>query len=245
MTSNVSRGMLVIGLMVLLLQGLQAETISECQTLFRTGKYDECLAATTKAIETKSYGEDWPLLKAQCELTLGKYPEALATTVAGLDRYNWSVRLLMMRRTAALANGQKELADESLKAIVDLVSTSSWRYTDADDLVVLGQASLILGADPRDVQEGFFERARRNFKNRPDGFLAAGQLALDKGDLKLAGEILGPAAKSFPDDPEIQFAWSEAIRGTNRETGTAALKRGARDQSAIRPSDLSCCRTAD
>lgn len=131
----------------------------------------------------------------------------------------------MLRREAALANGQKETADESLKAIVDLVSASSWRYTDADDLVVLGRASLLLGADPRDVQEGFFERARRNFKTRPDGFLAAGRLALEKGDLQLAGEILGPAAKSFPDDPEIQFAWSEAIRGTNRKTAGEALLR--------------------
>jgi hypothetical protein len=148
--------------------------------MMASGKYAECLAATTKAIEEKSYGEEWPILKAQSELALGKYPEALATVVAGIERYAWSARLRHLEYEYALANGKKEQAAAALMEVEKQVATASWRYTDADDLAAIGWVAIALGADAKAVQEGFFERARKNYSNRPDGFLAAGRLALDK-----------------------------------------------------------------
>lgn len=202
-----------------------AETVAECQELLRVGQYAQCLEAVTKAIADRSYGEEWPLLKARCELLLGQYPEAAATIKAGIERYSWSVRLRMLEYETALANGQPEQAAAALVEIERLVASASWRYTDADDLVTLGTAALALGADAKDVQEGFFERARRNYKNRPDGFLAAGQLANAKGDFQLAAEILGPAAKQFPDNPDILFALAVAWRSSDREESARLLQQ--------------------
>lgn len=198
------------------LPAARAESVTECQHLLRVGQYEKCLEATTAAIASRSYGEEWPILKAQCELSLGHYPEAAETVRAGLERYAWSVRLRMLEFTAAFANGKPEQAAASLLEIERLVASASWRYTDADDLVTLGQAALALGADAKAVQEGFFERARRNYKARPEGFLAAGQLANRKGDFQLAAEILRPAAKDFPDNPEILFALSMALQTSDR-----------------------------
>ena len=150
-----------------------AETLTECQDLFRKGDYQACLTAVATAVEERKYGEDWPILKVQLELMLGKYPEALQSAADGIERYAWSVRLRQIQYEAALANGNSELADEALIRIEQMVSASSWRYTDADDLVALGKIALIVGADARAVQEGFYERARRNYSTRPDGFVAA------------------------------------------------------------------------
>ncbi len=203
----------------------QPATLAECQEMLRNGKYQECLTATTQAIANRSYGEEWPILKIRSELALGKYPEAAETVKSGLERYAWSVRLRMLEFDIAFANGLPDQAASALVEIERLVSSASWRYTDADDLVALGKAALALGADARDVQEGFFERARRNFKTHPDGFLAAGELANAKGDFQLAAEILRPAEKTFPADPEILFALSTALRGSDRPASVELMKK--------------------
>ena len=202
-----------------------ADTVADCQAMMASGKYAECLAATTKAIEEKSYGEEWPILKAQSELALGKYPEALATIVAGIERYAWSARLRHLEYESALANGKKEQAAAALMEVEKQVATASWRYTDADDLAAIGWVAIALGADAKAVQEGFFERARKNYSNRPDGFLAAGRLALDKGDVAFAAELLTPAAKEFETNAEIQFLLSEAISSADREQSAQLLQK--------------------
>ena len=77
--------------------GLQAaETVASCQEMLLSGRYEECLKATTEAIANRSYGEEWPILKTESEIALGKYPEALATIAGGIERYSWSVRLRLL-----------------------------------------------------------------------------------------------------------------------------------------------------
>lgn len=201
------------------------EDVEECQTMLRTGKYAECLAATTTAIEEKSYGEEWPVLKAQAELALGKYPEALATIAAGIERYSWSVRLRALQYEAAMANGQKELAKEATVKTEELASSSAWRYTDADDLIALGDIALALGADAKAVQEGFYERARRNYPGRPDGFIAAARLALAKGDPAFAAELLQKAVTDFPDQPDVQYLYAQAIAGVDEEMSATLTRK--------------------
>ena len=191
--------------------GSAPDSLTDCQTAWQTGDYGKCLELATAAIEARSYGEEWPVLKARAELALGRYPEALASVAAGIERYSWSVRLQQLRIESALANGNRELAATAISEVEKLASTASWRYTDADDLTCLGEVALLLGADPKAVQEGFFERARRNYPNRPDGFLAAARLALDKGDPAFAADLLKPIMQDFPDNAEMLFLYSEAL----------------------------------
>ncbi len=214
---------------------VQAATISECHELLRTGEYQKCLAATAAAIADRSYGEEWPLLKTRCELALGLYPEAAATIKVGLERYSWSVRLAFLEHQVALANGQPEQAAAALQKVASLASTAAWRYTDAGDLVALGQAALAAGGDPKTVQESFFERARRNYGNRPDGFLAAGQLAVTKGDFRLAADILQPASRDFPQNPEILFSLAESLWTADKPAAVELLRKTLQINPAFEP----------
>ena len=207
------------------LSAAAAETVAECLNMLATGKYEQCLMSATAAITERSYGEEWPILKAQSEMALGKYPEALESIAAGIERYSWSVRLRHLQYECALANGRKDQAAAALIEVEKLVSTQSWRYTDADDLAAIGWVALALGADAKAVQEGFFERARKNYSNRPDGFLAAGRLAMDKGDVAFAAELLTPAAKDFEANPDILFLLSEAIRTADRDQSSKLVEQ--------------------
>jgi len=213
---------LIIGLQSL---SVNAATISECQEMLRIGRYVECLDATTQAVNRRSYGEDWPILKAEAEIQLGRYPQATETVTEGIQRYSWSIRLRMQAYQLSQLGGDRSDAQRMLDEINGLATDAPWRYTDADDLVALGQAAIELGADPKDVLEGFFDRARRNYKSRPEGHLAAGQLAIDKGDFALAAEVLRPAVQQFADNPTALFLLSEAVSSSAPSEATALLQQ--------------------
>jgi tetratricopeptide (TPR) repeat protein len=215
-----------------------AETVASCQEMLYAGRYEDCLKATTEAVTNKSYGEEWPILKAESEMALGKYPEALETVAAGIERYSWSVCLRLLQYKSALANGKRDVAAAALVETEKLVSSASWRYTDADDLVALGEIAIALGADAKAVQEGFFERARKNYPNRPEGFLAAGRLALKKGDAVFAAELMTIAEKTMPDQADIAFLLSEAYRTSEAEKATELLKQSLELNSNYAPALL-------
>lgn len=201
-----------------------AATIAECQEMLRRGEYVSCLDAASEAIARRSYGEDWPIVKADAETRLGRYLQATETLDEGIVRYSWSIRLRMLRHANALLLGDIENAERMIDEINRLATSAPWRYTDADDLVSLGQAAIVMGADPKDVLEGFFDRARKNYQSRPDGYLAAGQLAIEKGDFALAADLLRPAAEKFPDHPEICFALATAIQTAEPDKAAALLE---------------------
>ncbi len=202
-----------------------AATISECQQMLHTGKYEECLTAAADAIERRSYGEEWPILKATAEMYLGRYDLADETIEAGTQRYSWSIRLRMLAHSNCRILGNREKSERLLDEINQLATAAPWRYTDADDLVALGKAATIIGADPKDVLEGFYDRAKRNYSTRPDGYIAAGELAFSKGDSALAADILRPALEKFPDNPDVTFLLSEALRSGAAKQSAVLLEK--------------------
>ena len=214
-----------------------AQTITDCKSLLSSGEYEQCLQATTRAVNRRSYGEDWPLMKGQAEFHLGRYLDAQKSLQAGVQRYAWSIRLRMKLYRLAKMAGDREQALRLLDEIGQLASDSPWRYTDADDLVALGEASIEMGADPKDVLEGFYNRARRNYRSRPDGFLAAAQLALDKGDRQLAVDILSPVLEQFEDNAALTFTFAEAIGSSDpqraRELTAQTLQQNPRFMPAL------------
>ncbi|MFZ9092569.1 MAG: tetratricopeptide repeat protein, partial [Planctomycetaceae bacterium] len=158
------------------------------------------------------------------ELLLGQYPAALESAAAGIERYAWSVRLRQIQYEAAVANGQQDLAAEALAEIEKMVAASSWRYTDADDLVALGRVALVVGADAKAVQQGFYERARKNYSTRPDGFVAAAGLAVEKGDPQMAVDLLEPVMERFGNQPEVLMLMSEALEGGDAQRSSELLQ---------------------
>lgn len=217
---------------------VSAATINECKDLLRTGQYEACLDASTEAVERRSYGEDWPMLKAEAEMQLGRYLQAQETINLGIQRYAWSIRLRMKEYHLRAIIGGLEQRQQRLDEIAQLASDSPWRYTDADDLVALGETSIALGADPKDVLEGFYNRARRNYKTRPDGFLAAGQLAFDKGDKQLAADILSPAIETFDDHPSILFLLATVLKSSDPERSAELAAKALEINPNLQPALL-------
>jgi hypothetical protein len=134
---------------------VQAAELAECREMLIRGDYQECILATHEAITKNRYGESWPLIKAQAEAASGQFDTSLMTIANGLRRYSWSIRLRWLAREAALRSGRAELADALLTEIRTLVKQFSWRYTDAEEIVILGLIDQLDGRDARDPRRAF------------------------------------------------------------------------------------------
>lgn len=223
--AGMKRFLLLTLVFLLTSQSLMAASIRETRALLLAGNYSEALDLATVEVERRSYSEEWPLLLAESQISLGRYSEAAASLEAGLKRYSWSIRLRMATYDLQTILGDRDQKKTLLEEVNQLATSAPWRYTDADDLVALGRAALELGADPKDVLEGFFERARRNYSSRSDGIIASARLALDKQDPGLAANYLRPAIKTFPEDAEVAFLLSEALKIGSAEESAKLLQK--------------------
>jgi len=203
-------------------QALPAE-LAECRSLLLTGKDVECIHATAEAISKNRYGETWPILKAQAEFNIGQFEAGLATIEQGIKRYSWSIRLRWLGRKIALRRGDSKLAQQRLEEILALQEKYPWRYTDAAELVVLGEIDQLNRRDVREVLEERYLKARDRSRSSREPWLAIGQLALDTNDSQFAAETFFEALKLHPQDPDLHFGLSMALKGSDPESAAAAL----------------------
>lgn len=201
-----------------------APPLEELRTKLRTGEYEAAIRGASEGIEQRQFGEEWYLVKAEGELALGRYSAAWQTAQAGLQRYNWSVRLRGVGIAAARFSGESPRAVTLLTEIQDLAGRAAWRYSDSDNLVVLGRAALLSGADARSVLETFFDPVLQQFPTHREALLAAGELALAKHDFELAAELFSTGVKAHPDDADLQFGLARAFATSQPEQANLALQ---------------------
>jgi tetratricopeptide (TPR) repeat protein len=197
--------------------------LTECRDMLIRGEYQACIRTAHEAIAAKRYGETWPVLKVKAQIATGQYEAALQAVEAGIKRYSWSVRLRWVGREAALKSGQLDLAETRLTEIADLVKRFSWRYTDAEELVILGEIDEMNGVDAREVLSNRYEKAQQRNRLSREPWLAIGELALDKNDAAFAAETFTAGLKQFPDDPDLHFGLARALAASNSPDATAAI----------------------
>lgn len=203
-------------------------SLPDARALLLAGKYEECLRACEKGDTDDYRAESWQLIRAEALLAQGLYPEAEAAISHGLARAPNSIRLRVRGYDTANAAGNPGRARLRLREINDLVVARPWAYRDAPDLVAVGRAALLIGADPKTVLERFYGAAQKADPTLRDVPLATGQLALDKNDYALAAKTFTEALKKFPNDPEflhgLARAYEPSARNRMLEFSETALK---------------------
>ncbi len=202
----------------------KAAELAECREMLIKGDYQACIEATHEAITKNRYGESWPLTKAQAEAAIGQFDTSLMTVANGLRRYSWSIRLRWLARNAALRSGRVELADVLLTEIRTLVKQFAWRYTDAEELVILGQLDDFDGRDAREILDERFEKAKLRSRTSREPWLAIGNLALSKSDDSLAADNFKTALELFPNDPDFTSGLARAIASSDRQAAAVGIE---------------------
>lgn len=197
---------------------------ADARKLFNSGKYAECIAASTQGIADARFNEEWWILKLRAELATGQFAAALETFEAATDRHDRSLPILLLGHEVYRFNDRPREAEEMLAVIRAIAVRSPRRYTDAASRVALGRALLRSGADARQVLELFFDPAKKDSPASPEPWLAIGELALDKHDAALAAEAFAEAVERESDNPDAHLGLARAFEN-NADRAAAALAR--------------------
>lgn len=204
----------------------EADTNALVQTRrqINTGEYAEAIAAAREAIQKGVRGEEWPLLLAEALLTTGKALEARDAITNALARESRSLRLRLAGRDACLALGRTNEASDYLREMGYLIGNVPSAFRDPAATIAAGRAALLLGVDPKDVLQKLYEPVARLAPTLRDGYLARGELALEKHDAPLAAKIFGEGLKLLPDDPDLLVGRARAFEGGSRTEQITSLE---------------------
>ncbi|KPK76369.1 MAG: hypothetical protein AMJ79_06845 [Phycisphaerae bacterium SM23_30] len=217
-------GLLLI-LCMLPFEKLQAQTsnIEDAHQQFRSGQYAQCLENAQKAMEERSYDLSWRVLYLKTLLAVGRYDEALDAFEQILRRFTMKLHFYKLGHTIYLYNGKVDKAQDILGRMISYGRARGLTGLNSVDIVALGEALLLLGAEPRTVLDEFFNNIIARDPECREAYIAAGNLALDKNDFALAGDFFQKALKQFNDDPDMHYGLARAFYHSDREVMLKAL----------------------
>ena len=192
---------------------------------FLKGEYKEVIDEANAALKARMRNEDWHLLLAHSLWMTGKYTEA-KDAIATAERANYySVRTRLLGYHINRSAGDLENAQRMLDEINALGGSRRWGFREAVDVVALGQAAVILGADPKLVLDNFYNPIKKSDPNLREVHLAIGDLALAKHDYALAGKSFQEGIKKFPKDPDLLHGMAEALAPSDRKEMLRVLEK--------------------
>ncbi len=192
---------------------------------FRSGEYDEAAEIAGEAVERGIWNERWALLLIRAQMARGRYAEALASYQAAIQRYSSSFRLRLLGVEVLRAN---DLNDEARLEWADIgrqLRRSTSRYASRDKLIAMGRYFADRGEDARQVLQLFYDRVRDADPEFLEAYIATAELAIEKGDFKIAAETLEQAEAVDGSDPRVFHLQAVAWAPTDSERATESLRR--------------------
>lgn len=201
-----------------------AADLKAARELFEFGNYRQCIKACEAEIGI-AWQVDWRLLKIQSEMKLGNYKTALLSVEEALEKHRSDIRVRWLARTVYRYNNDLEKAEEMVSQIDQLARSSPWRYSDAEDRIVLGRMMLDANADARQVLELFFDVAKKVQPALVENYVVAADLALSKSDKKLAAKEAENGLKLNPKNPDLLFRLALSLWDDDRPKAAQSLKK--------------------
>ncbi len=215
-----------------------AAGLDDAEELFRSGKYEEAEALAAEQVERGIWNERWPRLLIQCQIARGKYAEAKEAYEAAIKRYPTSLTIRMQGLDVLRLSNLPDEATEADQQIFRLLQSSPFRFASRDNLVAAGRYLAMHGEDARQVLELFFDRVRDADPEHLEAYIATAELALAKGDFKVAADTLQQAQRIDENDPRVPYLLARAWESSDSEKATAALERALELNSNHVPSLL-------
>lgn len=191
-------------------------TWDEAVENYQFGKYEELLPQLEVQTEANPWNDTWWYLRAKTLMTLGRYEEAYEIIQEGLSRRTYSISIRLLAIEAARYNNLPDDAQEHLDMLSSYFSMWARRVRSPEALVELGDVAIQLGVEPRVVLENFYNQAQGTDEPPPEAFLAPGNLALSKGDYRLASKHFQSGIELFPDHPPLIHGLAASFKNGDR-----------------------------
>ncbi|MDF1860619.1 MAG: peptidase MA family metallohydrolase [Verrucomicrobiales bacterium] len=208
------------------------DNLPKVREIFLRGRYDIVIQVCDYALRRGQPSWEWRTLRFQSLANVGRYEDAVEEAIATTDQFPDQLGALLEAHKLFSSMGLAEEAGAMFAAINEAAAAVPEKERSALDYVHLGQAALILGADPSTVIEQYFDVAK-TFQAKgqvvPGGlleaYLASGELALVKDDFGLAAKEFQGAYKLEPENPDVLFGLAESFFPSDRKKGAEYLER--------------------
>lgn len=201
-----------------------AADASQIVSLFRSGKYAECVDAATQAIAENEYSGVYRLWKVRAEMELGRYADAAKTLDLALKRFPNAIDLRWHGREVFRFNNDPQRVKLMEDELLQLARQTPWQYSDASVRIDVGRFLLSQGGDPKQILEGIYNVVKKQQPSYTGAFLASGELALEKGDFALAAQAFEQVVKLDAADPDAHFGVARSYAPSDDEKAETALK---------------------
>ncbi len=204
---------------------IHAADLSDAEAVFRAGDYDAAAQIAQSEVDRGVWNEQWSRLLIQCQMTRGDYAGALGTYEKAIQRYSSSLALRLIGRDIFRFNGMNDRAKQEAALIVQTIQRSPSRYLSRDNMIAAGRYFADRGEDARQVLDLFFDKVRDVDPDYVDAYVATAELAILKGDYRVAAENLATAQKLAPEDANIAYLASVAWQSSDSKRADKELAR--------------------
>lgn len=204
---------------------VSAAAFRDAEKLFLAGKYEDCVSLAATEVESGIRFEPWRHIKAEAEMTLGRYADARKTVEEGIRAYPLSIEMRLIACKVFRYNDMQQAAEAQLRQVANIVRTRLRRRASPDEQLAMGQYLLEQGADARQVLELCYDPVTKGFPAYVDGYLATAQLALDKYDNRLAASTLLAVPEASRNDPQYHYLLARSFMADDPERASEALDK--------------------
>lgn len=212
------------------------DNLPKVREFFERGRYDIVVQVCEFAKRRGQPSGEWRVLFFESLAGMGQYEEAYMEAKEVAADYRTDLGVLLRLYSFFRAHGYREDADAVLVDVNAAARAVPKNERSALDLVRLGQAALMLGADPSKVLEQYYGPAKTMEGKRGakagelspalrEAYLASGRLALEKEDLKRASEEFGAILGLVPNDVEAMYGMVQALLPSDGEAADQLLRR--------------------
>ena len=223
--------LLLLGISISRAQQIDLEKIFEEKNLgpvgelLARGDYELVTRIGEAAAEKGLKAPEWRMLRLKALVALGQVETALAESAKALVVHPGHFEILMLRHDFAQMLGNAEIAAAALKDLNVAARAKAPKDRTAMDLIMLGRAALMLGADAQKVTAQYFKVAQGKDAKLEAAYLAEGNLALDKDDAKRAADVFRAGLKAHGETANLRLGLAQAFQSSDREKAAENLKK--------------------
>ncbi|MBK8092683.1 MAG: tetratricopeptide repeat protein [Verrucomicrobiaceae bacterium] len=184
--------------------------------LLAEGDFELVARIGEAAVQRGLKAAEWRLLRLRALPELGQHETALQESEAALKAFPGHLELLMLRHELARQLGKSEVMADALQQVNAAAKSKAVKERTASEMVALGRAALVLGADAQKVITQYFKAAQSKDAKLEAVWLAEGNLALDKEDAKRAADVFRAGLKAVGETAELRFGLARAFLESDR-----------------------------
>ncbi len=206
-------------------KALRDRYLDPVKRLFVTGDYERAANAAATILSDGDANPDYHRVLIQALMILGQKEPALAAAKVAVTEHPADLHLLMLRYDALVHFGERGALEAALRALNEAARQKPARERTTLDLVALGRAALVVGADPQKVIEQYLNPAKKKEPKALEPWLALADLAMEKGDYQRASKELQAGLKEVGEHPDLRFGLARAFAPSDRAASMTHLSR--------------------